>query len=488
MFALTTTSQSLEVLLGGAITTTNPTYVVTYADGTSTTSPAVTVDGSFNGSTAVSALAAPSASHQSMIVSVHVAQKDSVTQTVVVRINDGGSYREFYRASVPAGYSANYERGRGWYTKDTNGADLGVGAAGATGAQGSTGPQGSTGSQGAAGAQGSQGAQGTQGTQGTQGSQGAQGTQGSQGAQGTAATPGGNTTEVQYNNAGTLGGIANVETDGTHLAIVDTTTMPSAIANKVIPFAFDFQDSQIALMLQQPYGIAYPLMPMSPWRRVSWVGMGGGALTSIGAGGSTTGTYSAPSPATTDFRTKSVKGNWATAAGSASSAGLRNTTHHVYLGNASDMGGFLIVGVVANATTVAQQAGWFGVLASASDIGDVDPSGLVTCAGFGYDAAATTWKVMHNDGTGACTVVDLGANYGINTTDVFLMVLSAKPQATVIDYYVKNLATGNATSGQLSTNLPANTTAMWCQLHVGNRTTASAASIQTPGFTIVTDY
>ena len=458
MFALTTTSQSLEVLLGGAITTTNPTYVVTYADGTSTTSPAVTVDGSFNGSTAVSALAAPSASHQYMIVSVHIAQKDSVTQAVVVRINDGGSYREFYRASVPAGYSANYERGRGWYTKDTSGADLGVGAAGATGAQGSTGPQGATGSQGATG------------------------------AQGTAATPGGNTTEVQYNNAGVLGGIANVETDGTHLAIVDTTSMPSAIANKVIPFAFDFQDSQIALMLQQPYGIAYPLMPMSPWRRVSWVGMGGGALTSIGAGGSTTGTYSAPSPATTDFRTKSVKGNWATAAGANSSAGLRNTTHHVYLGSASDMGGFLIVGVVANATTVAQQAGWFGVLASASDIGDVDPSGLVTCAGFGYDAAATTWKVMHNDATGACTVVDLGANYGINTTDVFLMVLSAKPQATVIDYYVKNLATGNATSGQLSTNLPANTTAMWCQLHVGNRTTASAASIQTPGFTIVTDY
>ena len=147
MFALTTTSQSLEVLLGGAITTTNPTYVVTYADGTSTTSPAVTVDGSFNGSTAVSALAAPSASHQSMIVSVHVAQKDSVTQTVVVRINDGGSYREFYRASVPAGYSANYERGRGWYTKDTNGADLGVGT---TGAQGSQGSQGSQGAQGTA--------------------------------------------------------------------------------------------------------------------------------------------------------------------------------------------------------------------------------------------------------------------------------------------------------------------------------------------------
>jgi hypothetical protein len=302
------------------------------------------------------------------------------------------------------------------------------------------------------------------------------------------ATPAGSDTQLQYNNSSSFGGISKVTTDGTHLQINDTTTAPTAIANKVIPWAFDFQDSQIPLLLQPGYGIAFPVMPMSPWRRVSWVGMGGSALTSIGAGGSTTGTYSAPSPATTNFRTKMVKGDWATASSANSSAGLRNTTHQCWLGSAAGEGGFLIVGVVANATTVAQQAGFFGLIATASDIGDVNPSNNVNSIGFMYDAAETTWRIGHNDASGTCTRVDLGANYGINTTDAFLMVLSAKPNATVVDYFIRNLATGNETSGQLSTNLPANTTMMWCQLHVGNRTTASAASIQTPGFTVVTDY
>jgi len=124
--------------------------------------------------------------------------------------------------------------GNTWQTTAT------IGSRGATGIQGATGPQGATGisvtgATGSAGPTGPQGATGVTGPTGPTGLTGATGSAGPTGPTGptgstgptgaTGATPaiGGSTTQVQFNNAGSLAGSANLTFNGTTLTARDIT-------------------------------------------------------------------------------------------------------------------------------------------------------------------------------------------------------------------------------------------------------------------------
>jgi hypothetical protein len=110
-----------------------------------------------------------------------------------------------------------------------------TGSTGTTGATGPTGPQGiagPTGPTGVAGPTGPQGVQGIQGIQGVAGPTGPTGNTGSTGPTGpTGSTPaiGGTNTQVQYNNAGVLGGSANLTFNGTTLT-ANTLSLTNALA------------------------------------------------------------------------------------------------------------------------------------------------------------------------------------------------------------------------------------------------------------------
>ena len=135
-------------------------------------------------------------------------------------------------------------------TGATGAASTVVGPTGAQGVQGITGPTGSTGAAstvagptGPTGQQGLQGIQGITGPTGTTGNTGATGPQGDQGATGPAGGPtgptgptgpgvtvGGTNLQVQYNNAGNLGGMSGTAWDDTNrsLAISGATVTTSA--------------------------------------------------------------------------------------------------------------------------------------------------------------------------------------------------------------------------------------------------------------------
>lgn len=87
---------------------------------------------------------------------------------------------------------------------------------------GATGPTGATGVTGATGATGPVGATGLTGATGPTGPVGATGATGPTGPTGT-PTPAGSTTQVQYNNAGSLGASANFTFDGTSTVTVGST-------------------------------------------------------------------------------------------------------------------------------------------------------------------------------------------------------------------------------------------------------------------------
>jgi hypothetical protein len=115
-----------------------------------------------------------------------------------------------------------------------------TGVAGPTGPQGFVGPTGPTGAAstvagptGPTGLQGPQGLQGVQGDIGPTGPSGPTGPQGQfggptgptgvTGPTGPTASPGGSTTQVQYNNAGVFAGAAGITTDGTSLTVSGST-------------------------------------------------------------------------------------------------------------------------------------------------------------------------------------------------------------------------------------------------------------------------
>jgi len=94
---------------------------------------------------------------------------------------------------------------------------------------------------------------------------------------------------------------------------------------------------------------------------------------------------------------------------------------------------------------------------------------LLNCIGIGSDALDTNLQIFHNDGTGTCTKIDLGANFPANrnaspATDFFIFELYNEPNSLEVQYRVTSMQNAfYQTSGTITTNLPTNTTALTMQ-------------------------
>jgi hypothetical protein len=93
---------------------------------------------------------------------------------------------------------------------------------------------------------------------------------------------------------------------------------------------------------------------------------------------------------------------------------------------------------------------------------DVEPSSLVNCVGMGWDAADANVQIMHNDGAGSCTKIDLGASFPVPTTDrsALYEVALFSPRGTTqsVDWMVTDAISGATASGTITTNLPSTST------------------------------
>lgn len=176
----------------------------------------------------------------------------------------------------------------------------------------------------------------------------------------------------------------------------------------------------------------------------------------------------------------SVKGAMArrTATSSAiagSSGSVKCGTAIVLRGSVAGEGGFKFTTYVGSSTALAQQRAFWGLAATTGVIANVNPSSLLNIFGIGYDSAQTTLRVLHNDGAGTATAVDLGANFPVNNSAIFKIELSCQPAASSMEYVVTNLVNGAVASGSINTDLPVATTGLLAHLWINNGTTASAA-------------
>lgn len=164
--------------------------------------------------------------------------------------------------------------------------------------------------------------------------------------------------------------------------------------------------------------------------------------------------------------------------GSANSYGGCNTqTAAFWLGNAASLGGFRVEVEFGVETTQTTLKAVVGLVPSASlNIAASEPSAILNCVFMGADAGDTNMQIMHNDGSGTCTKVDLGASFPKTAGVLYRLVLEATANSSTVDYTVTRLDSSATATGTVTSDLPSSTTQMNLQWVFGNGATAADAS------------
>ena len=202
------------------------------------------------------------------------------------------------------------------------------------------------------------------------------------------------------------------------------------------------------------------------------------------------GTATVRNVATTNFFTWMRRIGYISATTGNASSGLRHSQLQYGIGNAAGLGGFHFVarfGISDLALATGARL-FVGLTSSTAILGNAEPSSFANIIGVGLDAADTTLQIMHNDGAGTATKINLGASFPESTnTDFYELALYCAPNATTVFYEVVNLTTGVETSGSITTNLPLNTQLLTWQIWRHNVATGVAVGVDIASIYIETD-
>lgn len=245
--------------------------------------------------------------------------------------------------------------------------------------------------------------------------------------------------------------------------------------------------------MKGPSGVDTPIQPaifsngvrlVSPGTTTALNYVGMGAFTAVG-------TLSHPALTANSLRESTIRGIVTSAATANSASELRYAIAQAWRGNSGNLGGFFAVFRFGISSTVATQQVFVGFTSSTSAIATTQvPSALTLCVGVGWDNADSNMQLLHNDGSGTCTKVDLGASFVKNQqNDFYELVLFAKPSDTAIGWRVKNLRTDVETSGTIaSSDIPTTTTFLAPHIYANNGGTAAAVILDFYRYYLETDF
>jgi hypothetical protein len=310
-------------------------------------------------------------------------------------------------------------------------------------------------------------------------------------------SPGGGSGALQYNDGGAFGGAtdAAIETGQLRLPAIVPPAAPAAggvklfgqsVAGRVLPAMIG--PSGLDTVLQASFARNKVGMAAYPGN--------GGALSNTAFIAASTGTSTAANVTTTSLYTMMRRQEFlVTTASTSAVVGWRGSALQWLIGGpAANLGGFHLIYRWAPATGVATAThrAFAGMRGATSAPTDVNPSGLTNICGMGYDAADANIQFMHNDGSGSATKIDLGAAFPKPTVDrsaVYEIALFSPPGTTqVLHYEVRNLVSGAAATGTVTTDLPSTTTLLtpWSMVSVGG--TSSVVGLAVMSIYIETDY
>jgi hypothetical protein len=204
---------------------------------------------------------------------------------------------------------------------------------------------------------------------------------------------------------------------------------------------------------------------------------GSSTTTLVGIAASASGTPSSPTLANTNYFTSKRRFVYTSLATAGSLAGNRANNVHLLRGTSGVEGGYYFVGRFGLVTTISTMRFFVGITAGNANITGTVAS-QVNIVGITFDfAVSNNLQLVHNDGSGTATLVDLGVNFPANTTgtDVYELVLDAPSNGAAINYTVRRLNTGDVVTGSITTDLPDGSVMSQYQFWANNAGTGAVA-------------
>jgi hypothetical protein len=308
-----------------------------------------------------------------------------------------------------------------------------------------------------------------------------------QGEGGGSGSPGGATTQIQFNDAGAFNGDADFAWDAanndlilggtdTGIILAGITTEPAApAAGKMALYAKSIAGRMMA-KVKGPSGLDYSLQA-ALWANASfiWTPSTVTAGSWSGTAGAGAGTYTTALPTTTSIYTTIRRARWANVVTTTNQVlGQRNTEAMFFRGGAAGQGGFFFQARLG--FDVWTNGGrFFAGMHSATTVISADPSALNNTVGFCVDAAdngAISFLTRGTAATKAATGMTIVSGKGY---DVFIFCAANSTQYT---WRIMDLNTGTEASGTATLTLPTNTTMLTAGVLASNAALTTVTAVQ----------
>ncbi|MFN3496281.1 MAG: DUF2793 domain-containing protein, partial [Hydrogenophaga sp.] len=172
------------------------------------------------------------------------------------------------------------------------------------------------------------------------------------------------------------------------------------------------------LDVQRPSGRFFPLQPHFGVNRIAtWAPSTSTTVNTNGMPRTAVGTVSTPTLATTNLSTSMRRWRVTSAATADAVAEERSAGWVCWRGNAAGLGGWSYVNRLSLTTLQATGMGFFGLYGSTAALATtLTLAAVINAIGIGFQRGThTNWQLVHNDGAGAPTLIDLGASFPVNS-------------------------------------------------------------------------
>ncbi|MDZ4120219.1 DUF2793 domain-containing protein [Phaeovulum sp.] len=246
------------------------------------------------------------------------------------------------------------------------------------------------------------------------------------------------------------------------------------------------------LDVQRPSGRSFPLQPHFGVNRVAtWAPSVTTTVNTNGMPRTVVGTVATPTLATTNLSTSMRRWRVTSAATADAAAEERSAGWVCWRGNADGLGGWSYVNRLSLTTLQATGMGFFGLYGSTAALATtLTLAAVVNCIGIGFQRGThANWQLVHNDGTGAPTLIDLGASFPVNSlTNVLTLYIAAAPNGADIGVRVVEEVSGAAVEFTITSDMPAATQFLSPRNYMNNGATAAAVAYDCSGVYVETDY
>jgi len=246
------------------------------------------------------------------------------------------------------------------------------------------------------------------------------------------------------------------------------------------------------LDVQRPSGRFFPLQPHFGVNRIAtWAPSTSTTVNTNGMPRTAVGTVATPTLTTTNLSTSMRRWRVTSAATADAVAEERSAGWVCWRGNAAGLGGWSYVNRLSLTTLQATGMGFFGLYGSTAALATtLALNSVINAIGIGFQRGShTNWQLVHNDGSGAPTLIDLGASFPANsTTNVLTLYIAAAPNGSDIGVRVVEEVSGAAVEFTITTDMPAATQLLSPRNYMNTGATAAAVAYDCSGVYVETDY